>query len=43
MKMEFEIEDRVIGPGDGVPTGPDEDFRRPENYREKYRRRRQFN
>lgn len=41
--MEFEIDDRVLGPADGVPTGPDEDFRKPENYRDKYRRRRNFN
>ena len=43
MQMEVEIDERIIGPADGVPRGPDEDFRRPENFRDKYRRRRQFN
>jgi len=43
MQKEFDIDEWVAGPADGVPTGPDEDFRKPENYREKYRRRRNFN
>ncbi len=42
MRMEIEYE-RVIGPTDGIPPGPDDEHRRPEDYRDKYRRRRQVN